>query len=238
MTRKTRRRFLLTTGTTGIIGVSGCVDTASNVTSTTTTATTAEGGDTTTTTSSGEGETTTPDTTTTGSDGDETSGLAGQQLVLATEYEPEDSTETFESGEPITIDMVAEPPESTLAAPANSPDETSSLLRLHRVEPDRIEAPTNLDWVDSGFVAYSAICTHLGCTVGWEEADDAPSNVDPADQAGASTVCPCHRSSFDPYQGGVVIGGPAEEPLPQIGVAVRESGVIELTSEFESEIET
>jgi cytochrome b6-f complex iron-sulfur subunit len=52
--------------------------------------------------------------------------------------------------------------------------------------------------------AFSAICTHMGCTV-------AP--------AGKQLHCPCHGSVFDAVTGKVV-NGPATEPLPKVGVHV------------------
>ena len=54
-------------------------------------------------------------------------------------------------------------------------------------------------------VAFSAICTHMGCTV-------AP--------AGKELDCPCHGSRFAATTG-KVLGGPAPSPLPSIPVTVR-----------------
>jgi glycine/D-amino acid oxidase-like deaminating enzyme/nitrite reductase/ring-hydroxylating ferredoxin subunit len=55
--------------------------------------------------------------------------------------------------------------------------------------------------------AVSAICTHLGCTVGWNTAEH-------------SWDCPCHGSRFD--VDGSVLEGPATEPLHAI--ALEEKG--------------
>lgn len=57
------------------------------------------------------------------------------------------------------------------------------------------------------FKAFSAICTHKGCTV--------------AGVANGTITCPCHASTFDAGTGQVT-GGPAPAPLP--GKSVKVSG--------------
>lgn len=50
----------------------------------------------------------------------------------------------------------------------------------------------------SGFLAFSAVCTHLGCLVKW----DADSK---------KFLCPCHAAVFD--GNGKVVSGPPPAPL-------------------------
>ena len=56
------------------------------------------------------------------------------------------------------------------------------------------------------FVAFSAICTHAGCTVQFD-----PSAV--------QFICPCHGGMFD-ARTGQVLQGPPPSPLPSIPVHV------------------
>lgn len=55
------------------------------------------------------------------------------------------------------------------------------------------------------FVALSAVCTHLGCVVAWQE------------QVG-EFQCPCHGGRFSAE--GQVLGGPPPKPLESLAVAL------------------
>jgi thiosulfate dehydrogenase [quinone] large subunit len=55
------------------------------------------------------------------------------------------------------------------------------------------------------FLAFSAVCTHAGCTVGYQAESD-------------EFVCPCHGSVYN-ARTGAVIQGPAPLPLPKIAIA-------------------
>ncbi len=59
---------------------------------------------------------------------------------------------------------------------------------------------------DQGVHAFSAICTHLGCVVAWN------------DLAGV-IQCPCHDGRFNPVSG-TVVSGPPPAPLPALDVSV------------------
>lgn len=66
-------------------------------------------------------------------------------------------------------------------------------------------------------VAYDAVCTHAGCTVGFD--------------AGSSMLaCPCHGAQFDPAHGAAVVAGPASTPLPTIRLRIGPDGSLYLTA--------
>ena len=65
-----------------------------------------------------------------------------------------------------------------------------------------------------GVFAYSAICTHQGCTVNY-------------DKASKHLKCPCHGAEFDPANGAKAVAGPTQTPLGKINVKVSGAWVIE-----------
>lgn len=71
-----------------------------------------------------------------------------------------------------------------------------------------------------GLVAFSAICTHLGCAVYAGLNDEG------------RIACPCHGSQFDPNDNAAVVGGPAPRPLPALPVDVSGDGAVVVAGPF------
>ncbi len=71
--------------------------------------------------------------------------------------------------------------------------------------------PTIVLNTDQGVKAFSAICTHLGCIVGFDDASGV-------------IVCPCHDGRFNPTTGAVV-SGPPPAPLPPVTVSVEDDKI-------------
>jgi ubiquinol-cytochrome c reductase iron-sulfur subunit len=69
-------------------------------------------------------------------------------------------------------------------------------------------------WAPDGYVAYSKVCTHLGCPVGLYE------------QELELLVCPCHQSMFNVRNGAVPQFGPAPRPLLQLPLMYNSDGYL------------
>ena len=69
---------------------------------------------------------------------------------------------------------------------------------------------------DGGLLALYRKCTHLGCTVPWEQAE-------------GKFICPCHASAFEPN--GNVINPPAPRPLDRFTVSVVDGEILVDTGE-------
>lgn len=91
---------------------------------------------------------------------------------------------------------------------------------LMRLDPEDILVKKERDWGYQGIVAYSKICTHVGCPVGLYE------------QQTHHLLCPCHQSTFDVTQDCKVIFGPAHRPLPQLKITVDDEGYLVADSGF------
>lgn len=114
--------------------------------------------------------------------------------------------------------------DAVLAYPSGKSSNPANLVQVIKLEESQFKPPIRMDLTDQGMVAYSAICTHLGCTVSWVRNEQTP--------ASSFTECFCHNSIFDPARGAKVLGGPAPIPLAQIGIRVTKDGTLAFTSGF------
>jgi Rieske Fe-S protein len=76
----------------------------------------------------------------------------------------------------------------------------------------------------AGLVAYSAICTHLGCAVNQKLNRD---NL---------ILCPCHGSIYDPANHAAVRRGPSDRALPGIPVRDGPNGTVIANGPFDGPI--
>jgi ubiquinol-cytochrome c reductase iron-sulfur subunit len=97
-------------------------------------------------------------------------------------------------------------------------------LMIIRIEPDEIKDKRELEWSHEGIVAYSKICTHVGCPISLYE------------QQTHHVLCPCHQSTFDLSDGARVIFGPAGHPLPQLRIGVNGEGNLEALGDFDEPV--
>jgi ubiquinol-cytochrome c reductase iron-sulfur subunit len=89
--------------------------------------------------------------------------------------------------------------------------------------PDRYDGGTlvaTMNWTIDNIVAYSKICTHVGCPVALYE------------QTTHHILCPCHQSTFDASNGAWVVFGPAPRPLPQLPLMLDSEGYLAAASDF------
>lgn len=92
---------------------------------------------------------------------------------------------------------------------------------LMRLKPEDLNVSAGREnWNYNGIVAYSKICTHVGCPVALYE------------QQTHHLLCPCHSSTFDVTNECEVIFGPAKRPLPQLPISVDAEGYLIARSDF------
>jgi len=142
---------------------------------------------------------------------------AGDRLVFAT---------GGNKGQPLTRDSILQG-QAALAFPEGKEEQNNLVMVLH-TNPAGLREPTLLDGAPEGFVAYSAICTHLGCTVNFAPAD--------AEHDGPEIHCPCHAGMFDALAGAGVISGPVPRALPQLPLELGEDGALAVAGPFDSPV--
>ena len=86
------------------------------------------------------------------------------------------------------------------------------LIRL-RPQEFNLEAE-RLAMTHDGIIAFSKICSHMGCAVALYE------------QQTKHLLCPCHQSTFDVTRAAKVIFGPSARPLPQLDITIDQEGYL------------
>ena len=109
----------------------------------------------------------------------------------------------------------------------SSPDQVV-LIRLAELgptdPPHPIALPGRTEFGVQGYVAFSKLCTHLGCPVGLYQ------------EKTQQLVCPCHQSIFNVNAGAIPQFGPAPRPLPQLPITVDASGFMVANGSFDQAV--
>lgn len=95
---------------------------------------------------------------------------------------------------------------------------------LVRMDPSEIRAQQGEGWDYQGILAYSKICTHVGCPIALYE------------HRTHHLLCPCHQSTFDLADAGAVVFGPAARRMPQLPIGVDEEGFLVARSDFQEPV--
>lgn len=111
-----------------------------------------------------------------------------------------------------------------VAFPEGHTDAADSQVMLVRLGEAFRPEPGREDWSPEGYVAYSRVCTHAGCSVAQYEDERR------------LLLCPCHQSAFDILHGARPMSGPAARPLPQLPLAIDAQGGLVAQSDFQEPV--
>jgi ubiquinol-cytochrome c reductase iron-sulfur subunit len=104
-------------------------------------------------------------------------------------------------------------------------DYAKAPVLLIRLEPGLNKpAPGRENWAYQDHVAYSKICTHVGCPIGLYQ------------KQSHKLLCPCHQSTFDVPKACKVVFGPAARALPQLPITVNAAGEFIATAAFDQPV--
>jgi ubiquinol-cytochrome c reductase iron-sulfur subunit len=164
--------------------------------------------------------------------GDERAQIAGDPVALLSHTMWKEGMRLAHdpSGEPIraadltlgsAVHVIPEPLAELSHHEGYLEEKAKAIVLLMRLLPEQLPAEhNNLDWAYDGIVAYSKVCTHVGCPVALYE------------QQTHHLLCPCHQSQFDVSRSAAVIFGPAARPLPQLPITVDDEGYLIAKSDF------
>jgi ubiquinol-cytochrome c reductase iron-sulfur subunit len=94
-------------------------------------------------------------------------------------------------------------------------DVAKDAVLLIRLRPQEFNLEADkLAMTHDGIIAFSKICSHMGCAVALYE------------QQTKHLLCPCHQSTFDVTRAAKVIFGPSARPLPQLDITIDSEGYL------------
>ncbi len=130
----------------------------------------------------------------------------------------------YGSNRPLKPADFATPGSMITVAPEGYQDDFDAMAKaaviIIKLRPEELEHPTVMNWTVDGIVAYSKICTHVGCPAALYE------------QTTHHILCPCHQSTFDAARGAQVIFGPATRALPQLPITTNAQGYLVAQGDF------
>jgi ubiquinol-cytochrome c reductase iron-sulfur subunit len=142
-----------------------------------------------------------------------------------TPYEGGGMRVVTEDGKPVTVADIAVDGVLTVwpEGHVDAADAPTLLIRT-RADQQLKPRPGREDWTVEGIVAYSKLCTHVGCPVGLYQAQEG------------LLLCPCHQSTFNVLDGARPVFGPAARSLPQLPLARNSAGEIIATGDFDGPV--
>jgi ubiquinol-cytochrome c reductase iron-sulfur subunit len=109
-------------------------------------------------------------------------------------------------------------------ADGNLNERGKASIILVRMDPADIVSQQGDGWDYQGILAFSKICTHVGCPISLYQ------------QRTHHLLCPCHQSTFDLADSGNVIFGPAARRMPQLPITVDAQGYLVAAEGFQEPV--
>lgn len=145
----------------------------------------------------------------------------GVRLVTDVTYEPIKADDIPLGG---LVNAVPENLHEIEEAEGTLNERAKAVIILVKIAPDQIVGQqggtTAEPWDYEGVLAYSKVCTHMGCPISLYE------------KRTHHLLCPCHQSTFDLADKGRVVFGPAARNMPQLPITVDSEGYLVARSDF------
>lgn len=141
----------------------------------------------------------------------------GERIVSDITYQPVKASDIPVGG---LVNAVPESLPEVEHEDENLNERGKAAIILVRMDPQEIVSQQEPGWDYQGILAFSKICTHVGCPISLYE------------QRTHHLLCPCHQSTFDLSDSGNVVFGPAARRMPQLPISVDDEGYLIALGDF------